>query len=156
MCGVVVFRCWLCCGCVFRFRCVCVVLFVWIVSVSPVHGYGLFARRDYCAKELIVAYEGEMIDAVEKERRYPKHDLSRRARYAVECGNGMFIDARNKRKSSPARYINTAGKHSRFKNNATITVFYRNNVPHANVRATRYIYMGEEFFMPYGSGYVFV
>lgn len=121
------------------------------IRASPGRGLGLFASTHLKKGSLVVQYTGEIINEIEKQRRYP--DQGTRGKYLVGCKQDVYVDADDPAKSSAGRYINTANK--REKNNTRFCISFRDGQPIINVRATTRITPGTEFLVPYGRGYFF-
>ena len=114
-------------------------------STIPGAQQGLFANKVYKAGDFIVEYTGDVIDHMEKTRRYPSGD----GKYIIQCTRDRYIDAVNPSTSSAARYINTAGS----SNNAKLRVSHHHNGSTVKVYATSHINIHDEIFMAYGCSY---
>jgi hypothetical protein len=63
-----------------------------IIHISPLKGYGVFAKRDISAGEYVCRYKGQLIPectATERETEYAEKDLPLTM---VSIGNGQYLD----------------------------------------------------------------
>lgn len=113
------------------------------VSVSPVHGYGIYAREAIAAREFVYEYTGAMVSQDEAERRgliYDKmnvsflFDLNEDAVVdAVRCGNkSKFMNHEGGTPNCTAKVVSVCGMH------------------HITIWALRSIAIGEELVFDYG------
>jgi len=76
----------------------------WIVKSSPIHGYGVFARRAIPPGTCIIEYMGERIDWAEAERRAQERQTSLSHTYYFSLHDGRVIDGGSN--GNEARFIN--------------------------------------------------
>ena len=74
------------------------------VRLSPVHGNGVFARRDLRQGEKIIEYKGELIDWDEALRRHPHDPSQPNHTFYFHIDDGHVIDGG--RSGNSARWIN--------------------------------------------------
>ena len=116
-------------------------------STIPQADKGLFAMNKnkdddeiiFRAGDTITRYNGQVITQQQRRQRYG----NKTAPYAVNVGNKV-IDAALKR--GVGSLANTRPS----KNNATLSVYTRNNQPFASIKATKTIRNGDEIFNSYG------
>lgn len=108
-------------------------------STIPNAGNGLFAGKDFKAGQVIIPYEGERLTLKQKVARYPKDD----AKYLLQLGKDVFVDAADPAKSNMARYANHKPLAQA---NAKLTA-------RGNITAKKAIKKGTEIFVSYGRGF---
>jgi hypothetical protein len=126
-------------------------------SLGPQAGRGLFALVDFKGKskskknkgDLICYYEGKMIDTTKGDK-IPEDD-----EYLFQLTKTCFIDAKNEKTSSVARFINEARpkdriKGERVKANCYFSVSTR--LKRVAIRALHDIQAGDELFLLYRRG----
>ncbi len=80
---------------------------VWhVVRQSPVHGRGVFARRNIPAGTRIIEYEGQRISAAEADRRHPTNPDDPFHTFFFVLSSGKVIDGNDQ--GNDARWINHA------------------------------------------------
>lgn len=70
---------------------------------SPIHGYGIFARRPIAKGERLIEYKGALIDADQADGRYPE-DGTPPHTFLFDAEDDLYIDAGVNGNS--ARWIN--------------------------------------------------
>jgi SET domain-containing protein len=104
---------------------------------SPIHGYGIFARRPIAKGERIIEYKGLLINADQADGRYPEIDTPPHT-FLFDADDDLYIDAGVNGNS--ARWIN----HSCNPNCETVQEGRR-----IYIEAIRAIRPGEELFYDY-------
>ncbi|WP_397362297.1 SET domain-containing protein-lysine N-methyltransferase [Olleya sp. R77988] len=106
----------------------------------------MFTAIDIYKNEVISLFKGEIIDAIEADKRAKQNQ----DQYFINLLDGSIMDSMHT--DCFAKYANdTKGsKNSPFKNNAKITLDEDNNVC---IKATKKIKAGEEIFCGYGKRY---
>jgi SET domain-containing protein len=104
---------------------------------SPIHGYGIFARRSIAKGERIIEYKGTLIDSEQADGRYPETDTPPHT-FLFDAEDDLYIDAGVNGNS--ARWIN----HSCNPNCETVQEGRR-----IFIEAIRSIRPGEELFYDY-------
>jgi len=104
---------------------------------SPIHGYGIFARRTIAKGERLIEYKGALINARQAEGRYPETGTPPHT-FLFDADDDMYIDAGVKGNS--ARWIN----HSCQPNCETVQEGRR-----IFIESVRTIRPGEEIFYDY-------
>jgi hypothetical protein len=111
-----------------------------VIRASEIGGRGAFATRRVAIHAVVGRYTGEELTRAQFEARYPHGG----ARYVLEIGGGVFIDAREET-AGWCRFINSnAGLHRPSNVRAE---------PGGVIRATANIAAGSELLMAYGRTY---
>ena len=107
-------------------------------------GQGLYATKLFKKGEKITDYRG----VVKTSEEYNK----KKSGYGIHLNKGSILDA-SSTQSGLGRYANNCRPSNKEckGNNATLVVNNKNKT--ASLKATKSIRMGEEIYVPYGSGY---
>ena len=112
-----------------------------VIRASEIGGRGAFTTRKLAIHAVVGRYTGEALTRDQFDARYPHGG----ARYVLEIGGGVFIDAREESSSGWCRFINSnAGVHRPPNVRAE---------PGGVIRATANIAAGSELLMAYGRTY---
>ena len=79
-----------------------------VVKSSPIHGRGVFAKKNIQKGSPIIEYRGERIDWKEAERRHPHDPRQPNHTFYFSLDDGRVIDANHK--GNAARWINHSCK----------------------------------------------
>jgi len=123
------------------------------VKIAPSNivggGWGLFTLIPRKNKDLIVPYEGVLLDFEDMERKFAKGESNANA-YIVAISQDLWMDATDSTQGI-GRFANTSRKTDvgRGNNNARFSVYGQR----VNIRAKRNINAGSEIYVSYGRGY---
>lgn len=112
------------------------------VKTSPIHGKGVFAKKQINKGAAIIEYEGERISWKEAERRHPHDPLQPNHTFYFSLEDGRVIDANHR--GNAARWIN----HS-CKPNCEAQEEIYDGQPRVFIFAKRRLVPGEELFYDY-------
>lgn len=119
------------------------------VKPSPVHGFGLFAEKDYLEGEFVTMYGGLWIE----DGFISKDSIIQASAYFLKDQHGDVWDAALNLNplNEKGRWVNDILGTDKEYNTEFVSAYNRGVSPW--LRTTRPVKEGEEFFVPYGEEY---